>query len=64
MALELAFQEFRQKYMAVNSQKVHDYLNRDAGEEEKKEAAPATSASKFYKKASELPVIASECPGW
>ena len=36
-------------------------------EEESKEpraAATPASAAKFYKKAQEMPIIASECPGW
>ena len=36
--------------------------------EESKDAAPATMVNKpnnkFYKKAQEMPIIASECPGW
>ena len=68
IALELAYQEFKQKYVAVNASKIDNYLAASGSvgvEEEKKEpAAAAAGNSKFYKKEQELPIITSECPGW
>jgi len=64
-SLELAFKEFKERYLRECGPSVEAYLqmkNTATGEEESK--TPATPASKFFKKAQEMPIIASECPGW
>jgi len=66
-SLELAYKEFRERYMRECGQRINEYLSRKTavGEEESKEtSADATTVTKFYKKSQEMPIIASECPGW
>ena len=67
VALELAYQEFKSKYVAVNGHKIENYIatkGTNCEEEEKKEPMAAVAGQKFYKKEHQMPIIASECPGW
>lgn len=75
ISLELAYKEFHERFTKVNGDKIQAYLQTkqelaqssaseaNAVVEESKQPA-AAPGSKFYKKAQELPIIASECPGW
>ena len=80
ISLELAYFEFRERYTTVNATRIEAYLTKVAAakqteaanatdEEEKKQPAEESksvpvASQKFYKKAQEMPIIASECPGW
>ena len=53
IALELAYQEFKSKYVAVNGHKIENYIATKGAtceEEEKKEPVAAVAGQKFYKK--------------
>ena len=50
LALELSYREFEQRF----------YTTGKGPQTEKEESKSA----KFHKKGSQMPVIASECPGW
>ena len=64
LSLELAYQEFRDKF--TKSEKYSVFLaSQSQGDVEMEESKEEKKAKpQYYKKGEIFPIIASECPGW